>query len=295
MADTKITAMSAKATPVSTDIAPIVSDPSGTPKNMYATFANMTKALSVATSAAQGVMSAADFLKVKQIQNGVAAKVTATTLTTADFGKLIPCSGTFTVTLPALAGLATADKGKYYDILNNGTGTITVSAGTEGINRAGNDSLTLVQDQGVRVFLGDTADPAWRSDIESAVTLANAQFAVKDSGGGATAYNLTSAITGSIQATTAGTYTVAYKTPWGMKLDTSDFITNSGGSCTVQVKDDGTAVTPFSVAVAVSATNITKTSTSVTVASGSKLEITIASPSSLTALDYSLNFTRTGA
>ncbi|SMF83192.1 hypothetical protein SAMN02982917_5485 [Azospirillum oryzae] len=62
-------------------------------------------------------------------------KTGAYTVTIADAGKLIPCSGTWTLSLPSVVA---AGNGAVIPVANNGTGTITIDpAGTETANGSG--------------------------------------------------------------------------------------------------------------------------------------------------------------
>ena len=97
-------------------------------------------------------------------------------ITSTDIGDLVECSGTFTATLVETS----FTDGQFVDILNIGTGTITVSAGTNGINRAGNDSFTLEQDEQVRVTYSSGTDPMWRAAIPNTLTGTSGQMIVLD-------------------------------------------------------------------------------------------------------------------
>ena len=83
---------------------------------------NLADAIDDATATAFGSL----------LLNGRTAKTTTYTVTTGDYGKVVACTGTFTVNLPAAA---TADSGFAVIVQNVSTGTITIDGdGSETIN-----------------------------------------------------------------------------------------------------------------------------------------------------------------
>lgn len=90
----------------------------------------------------------------------VLEKTALYTILSADAGKLLTASGTFTLTLPTSLTNVGQD---FIDIINIGTGSITVSAGTDGINVLGNDTLVLGPGELARLTYAAAADPKWRA------------------------------------------------------------------------------------------------------------------------------------
>lgn len=83
----------------------------------------------------------------KVLLNSVTAKTAAYTIATSDYGDLITCSGTFTVTLLAAAS---AGAGFNVAIQNNGTGVITIDGTT---SETINGSTTITLNTGDSIFL----------------------------------------------------------------------------------------------------------------------------------------------
>lgn len=215
------------------------------------------------------------------------------TVVSTDAGKLVLCNSasSFTLTLDATSWTA----GKFLDIVNINDGDVTIQAGAgndEGINRAGLDTLTLVKDQRLRMIYRQASDPKWIAQAISFIELGNSQFVGTNASGSHLAYNLKSAISGSIETDTNGTITITYKTPFEIVIDSVDLATK-GGTCSVQVEDDAANLTGFSSAVALTTAN-TNTVAGDTIAKGSELTVIISAAAGLTAVKFALNYTRTG-
>jgi hypothetical protein len=109
-----------------------------------------------------------------RLLNAVNEQTSTYTVQTSDAGKVVKCTGTFTVTLPALA---TVDTGWPVVIWNAGTGTITVDGdGSETINGA--TTQTLISGQSA-IFMSDSSDWSMilkqeRPTFETAQTLTGA-------------------------------------------------------------------------------------------------------------------------
>lgn len=213
-----------------------------------------------------------------------------TTLTNADYGKTIRCNSAspFTLTLPTPVS---GEETSAIDIVNVNDGVVTVSAGTNGINRLGNDTFTLVKDQRVTLTADAIVDPMWAAEVESALELAANEYLASD-GTSAEARTDTHAIGGSVETTANGTFTLHYKTPWALTIDDVDASTKAG-TCSIQITDDGAGITGFTTAVTQTTSNKNTVSGSA-IAAGSTLAMVITLASALTAVNYSLNLTRTG-
>lgn len=114
-----------------------------------------------------GTASSADWKKSTNVAGGafqygsVLAKTAIYTILSADAGKLLTADGTFTLTLPTSFTNVGQD---FIDIINIGTGSITVSAGVDGINQAGNDTIILGPSESTRLTYAAAGDPKWRAN-----------------------------------------------------------------------------------------------------------------------------------
>lgn len=238
-------------------------------------------------------------------------EVTSTgNITNTDNGDLVSASGTFTLTLLS----ASFTVGQFVGVVNKGTGVITVSVGTEGINRAGTDSLTLEQDQMIVIVLASTSvDPKWRSEIPSSLTGTAAQMIVVDSGGDSAFVTLT----GAVAVTDAGVTTVEDMTfdrqfvidvttgnadyvihddsGFAYTIDSVNALQTDIGTLTAGVEINTTAVTGISVAVTTTKQTVADASTALdSVVATDEVSIAVTSvASSPTLLTGVLHCTRT--
>lgn len=86
------------------------------------------------------------------------------TVLTTDRGKLFTGDGTFTFTLPVSLPAAGQD---FVDILNIGTGVITIDSTLFGINQASNDTMTLGPGEMTRLTYISSTDPRWRASNDT--------------------------------------------------------------------------------------------------------------------------------
>ena len=178
----------------------------------------------------------------------ILVKVGAYTILSADAFKLLECDGTFQLDLPT----SFAAIGNWIDIINKGTGVITIAAGTDGINRAGNDVFTITQDQQVRLTYANVADPKWRADITTGQTLAANEYPAANASGNASEARLdVRSFFGTILDPTARTITLDPKTRIPYDVDEVELKVNGSStpSITVDIKDDGVSLTNFPVVV----------------------------------------------
>jgi hypothetical protein len=179
------------------------------------------------------------------------------------------------------------------DIINTGTADVTISAGTDGINRSGNNSFPLPPDQLVKIIYKQGTAPKWRAEYEDSTTLAANQYLASNSGGTAAEvrsdkrpFPWTAAITAD------GTYPVAL---WGDIPATLSQVRarTVSGTCSIQLRKGGAAFNGFSSAVALTTTVVGVTSTE-TLAEDNYIDIVVSSAASLTGIVLSFREVRTG-
>ena len=105
-----------------------------------------------------GTQSAAQAAMQVLLGSGITSKSTTYTLTAADRGKVVSCTGTWTL---SLLSAATAGNGFCFAIKNNGSGTITIAPnGTDTIDSAslaaGNSKIYVCTGSGWYSFGGNT-------------------------------------------------------------------------------------------------------------------------------------------
>lgn len=218
----------------------------------------------------------------------VSAASTTSTLGTGIANTLIEATNTITLTLPASL---TAGVGGSFVIANVGTGVVTVSAGTDGINRAGNDSFTLAQDEWVEIVYASATDPKWTARVSETVTLAANQYSTLDSAGTSPeARTDKRAMTGSIVTDTNGTYYLGFVPFAGVATNVR--ARTISGTCDIVVSKNGSAINGFGSAVSITSTAGDTASTE-TFAADDLISVTTSSASTLTGVVLSLEFTRT--
>jgi hypothetical protein len=176
---------------------------------------------------------------------------------------------------------------------NIGSAAWTVSAGTDGFNTAGNDSFVLYPGEGCWITYEGTADPYWRTAIPGSLTLAANQVMVLNNAGTAfeartqkPEWRLTLPITAN------GTYAL------GLEGDLPVNWVNwkcrtVGGTASIQVRKNGTAVNGFGSAVALTSTAGDTASTG-TSGDGAYWDVVVTSASSLTGIALVAEGVRTG-
>ena len=222
-------------------------------------------------------------------------EVTSTgNIVSTDVGDLVSASGTFTLTLVETSFTV----GQFVGVVNKGTGVITVSAGTNGINRAGTDSLVLQQDEMVIVTYAAGVDPFWRAEIPGSVSGTAAQMLVVDSGNDPAFVTLTGALavtdTGvttvegvtfdiqfSIDITDGnGDYVIHDDSIFGYEIDSINacLLDVATSTATITVKINTTAVTGISVSATTTKQTTADPSTAAsTVVATDEVSITVAS------------------
>lgn len=96
---------------------------------------------------------------VTHFNAGPDAKTTTYTTVAGDHGKLLECSGTFTL---SLLDAATATAGYWLIVKNTGVGTITVDTDTGGDQIDGSASVALAANEVAWVMVASTANAYWR-------------------------------------------------------------------------------------------------------------------------------------
>lgn len=117
------------------------------------------------------------------------------------------------------------------------------------------------------------------------------QYLAADAAAATQARDDTGTITGEVVTTADGTFTLAWRTPFALTIDSVDLATRAG-TCDVQIRDDGAAVTGFGTAVSIDGNN-SNTLVDDAVVAGSQIDMVITNAASLTGVRFAINFTRT--
>lgn len=218
-------------------------------------------------------------------ENGISAKTNDYTIALGDMSSVLIANKATAIAFTLPSADITANM--WFDVfnINDGACTITETGGL-GINRAGNDSLVLQKDQWVRFVYRQDTDPRWIAQIVNSVVLTDDQYVAGDG-----ARDDVYSVGGHWTITAAGTRVICLRMPWTGTVISVDLETDSG-TCDVVINDDGAAITGFGSAVGATAT-IGNTVSGASVAAGSKLEVVVSNPSSLTGLAVNLRMTRT--
>jgi hypothetical protein len=220
---------------------------------------------------------------------GVASLSGAVNITSAHAEHLVGLEGAGDVTLVETAWTV----GRWVDLINIGTVDKTVTAGTNGINRAGNDSFVLSPDSMARLIYSSGTDPMWRAEHESGISLTANQYPAINSGGTLfEARDDKRPFSWGAPITADGTYPVALWPNIPTTLSQVRARTISG-TCSIQLRLNGGAFNGFGSAVA-QTTTVNSTASTQALAEDNLLEIIVTSASSLTGLVFSFRDLRTG-
>ena len=214
------------------------------------------------------------------------------TILTSDAKKLIKANSASAIQLTLPSSMTNI--GDFFDVINVNDGVVTLSAGTDGINRAGLDSATLRKDEMLRVTYAAATDPKWLAEVLTSGTLAGNQYlAANAAGDAAEARDDLRQYGGSILNVDAGqTVDLDLATPFA--LDTVEVKLQTTGTLvgTTSLQDDGVAITGFS-ALTTNTTLNTTTPAVQAVVKGSRLSLDFTFTSGSGNLVYSFTVKRT--
>ena len=173
-------------------------------------------------------------------------------------------------------------------LINIGTATVTISAGTDGFNTAGNDTFTLFPGEERVVVYEGTADPYWRVAVPGTVELAANQVATLNNAGTALearTEKIVASLFLPVMADVAGGAAEGQIGMWGNKPCTLTAVRarTLGGTCLIQIRRNGTAINGFATAVA-QGTTVTGTTSTEALAQDDVLDVVVTNASSLTGL-----------
>jgi len=223
---------------------------------------------------------------------GITEVATNYTVQTSDAKKLIKTNSAsaLQLTLPS----SMTNIGDFFDVINVHDGLVTLSAGTDGINRAGLDTATLRKDEMLRVTYASATDPKWLAEVLTSGTLAGNQYlSANAAGDAAEARDDLRQYGGSILNVDASqTVDLDLSTPFA--LDTVEVKLQTTGNLvgTTTLQDDGATITGFS-ALTTNTTLNTTTPTVQALAKGSKLSLDFTFTSGSGNLVYSFTVKRT--
>jgi hypothetical protein len=173
-------------------------------------------------------------------------------------------------------------------LINIGNETATISAGTDGFNIAGNNSFSLFPGEEREVVYEGTASPYWRVAVPSTIQLAANQVATLNNAG--TGFEArTEKVVGSIflpiTGNVAGGAAEGQIGMWGNKPCTLTAVRarTLGGTCSIQIRRNGTAINGFATAVA-QTTTVTGTVSGEPLTQDNLLDVVVTNASSLTGL-----------
>ena len=173
-------------------------------------------------------------------------------------------------------------------LINIGTATATISAGTDGFNTAGNNSFLLFPGEQREVVFEGTAVPYWRVGVPGTVELAANQVAtLNNAGTGFEArtekevWRLFLPITGNVAAGAAA----GQLGMWGNRPCrlTAVRARTLGGTCSIQIRRNGSPINGFASAVA-QTTAVTGTASTEQLVTDDVLEVVVTGASGLTGL-----------
>lgn len=182
-------------------------------------------------------------------------------------------------------------------LINIGTAAATISAGTDGFNEADNDEFTLFPGEERIVVYEGSADPYWRTAIPDMVQLAANQFAALNSAGTALearTEKVVATVFLPVTGNVSGGAAEGQIGMWGNKPVTLTGVRarTLGGTCSIQIRKNGTAINGFGDAVA-QTTSPTNTASTETLAQDNVLDVVVTSASALTGVFITILGART--
>lgn len=254
-------------------------------------------------SGAAGFLTGADKAKLDGIAAGASAAfkslrtVTATgNITVSDANGVVILNGAGITATFVRTSFVANDR---VLLINIGTATVTISAGADGFNTAGNDSFSLFPGEERWVVYQGSADPYWRTAIPATTALtANQGLALNNAGTAfeartdKRAVSLFLPITANVSAGAAeGQLGLWPNVPVTLTEVSGKCL---GGSCSMQIRKNGSAINGFGSAVA-QTTSVTDTASTEAIAEDAVLDVIVTSASSLTGLFITFKGVRTGA
>jgi hypothetical protein len=207
------------------------------------------------------------------------------TITDADRNGVVYINGSGITATFVRSGFSARDR---VLLINIGTAAATISAGTDGFNSAGNDSFTLFPGEEREVVYEGSADPYWRVAVPGTIELAANQVATLNNAG--TGFEArTEKVVGSvflpITGNVSGGAAEGQIGLWGNLPCTLTAVRarTLGGTCSIQIRKNGSAINGFSSAVA-QTTSVTGTASTEAFAQDNLLDVVVTSASSLTGL-----------
>jgi hypothetical protein len=173
-------------------------------------------------------------------------------------------------------------------LINIGNGTATISAGTDGFNIAGNNSFSLFPGEEREVVYEGTANPYWRVAVPSTIQLAANQVATLNNAGTgfeARTEKVVSSFFLPITGNVAGGAAQGQICMWGNKPCTLTAVRarTLAGTCSIQIRRNGTAINGFATAVA-QTTTVTGTVSNEPLTQDNLLDVVVTNASNLTGL-----------
>jgi hypothetical protein len=216
-------------------------------------------------------------------------------ITDADRNGVIYISGAGITATFVRAGFSARDR---VLLINIGADTAEISAGTDGFNSAGNNSFFLFPGEEREVVYEGTANPYWRVAVPNTIQLAANQVATLNSAGTGLEAR-TEKVVGSIflpiTGDVAGGAADGQIGLWGNKPCTLTAVRarTLGGTCSIQIRKNGSPISGFASAVGQS-TAVTSTASTEPLAQDNLLDVVVTDASGLTGLFVTLLGVRTG-
>jgi hypothetical protein len=206
-------------------------------------------------------------------------------ITDADRNGVIYISGAGITATFVRAGFSARDR---VLLINIGADAATISAGTDGFNTSGNNSFILFPGEEREVVYEGTASPYWRVAVPSTIQLAANQVATLNSAGTAfeartekEVWSLFLPISGNV----AGGAAAGQLGMWGNKPCTLTAVRarTLGGTCSIQIRKNGSPISGFASAVGQS-TAVTSTASTEPLAQDNLLDVVVTGANALTGL-----------
>jgi hypothetical protein len=206
-------------------------------------------------------------------------------ITSADRNGVVYINGSGITATFVRTGFAPRDR---VLLINIGNGTATISAGTDGFNIAGNNSFSLFPGEEREVVYEGTANPYWRVAVPSTIQLAANQVATLNNAGTgfeARTEKMVSSFFLRITGNVAGGAAEGQICMWGNKPCTLTAVRarTLGGTCSIQIRKNGTAINGFAAAVA-QTTTVAATVSNEPLTQDDLLDVVVTNASNLTGL-----------